>query len=372
MSLPALALTPTERRILEWIRAHPGQSRADIARIVKVSKAMLSKAVGRFLDHGLVTERREDAPAQGRGQPALLLKTVPNAVIGIGVELTTRGLDVAALNLDCGVLVRDVAPPPADFDRPVVIADVEAAIDRVLAKAGGRRTMIAGIGIAVPGILDRQGRISELTPTQRHIPFKVLGDGLCARRDVPVYLENDGPAYAEAIAPGAPRDSLFYLIIDHGIGGKIVTGKRMYRGGFNQAGNIGGMLPETGPRPTLTDLARHLGVALADLTDPFLHDLLDRRPDRLTEWLDHRAPLLSEPLSAVVQLLNPEVIVLGGAFPPAYYAEMIDRISLDAYDVPGRMPITKPTLRVATLTGKAARAAASATIPILHFLTGEA
>ena len=147
MSLPALALTPTERRILEWIRAHPGQSRADIARIVKVSKAMLSKAVGRFLDHGLVTERREDAPAQGRGQPALLLKTVPNAVIGIGVELTTRGLDVAALNLDCGVLVRDVAPPPADFDPPVVIADVEAAIDRVLAKAGGRRTMIAGIGI---------------------------------------------------------------------------------------------------------------------------------------------------------------------------------------------------------------------------------
>lgn len=87
--------------------------------------------------------------------------------------------------------------------------------------------MIAGIGVAVPGILDRQGRISELTPTQRHIPFKALGDGLRARRDVPVYLENDGPAYAEAIAPGAPRDSLFYLIIDHGIGGKIVTGRRM-------------------------------------------------------------------------------------------------------------------------------------------------
>lgn len=372
MSKQAIALTPTERRILEWIRSHPGHSRADIARIVKVSKAMLSKAVSRFLDHGLVTERREAGLAQGRGQPALLLKIVPDAVVGIGIELTSRSLDVAVLNLDCAILAREVGPPPFDVSLAPLLDQIDGAIGRVLAQSGCKDAMIAGIGLAIPGILDRAGNISELTPTQRHIPFKALRDGLRARYGVSVQMENEGPAYAEAIAPNAPRDSLYYLIVDHGIGGKIVTGRRIYRGGFNQASNIGGMVPETGPRPTLTDLANHLGLTLVDLTDPFLHTLFEDRPKRLIDWLDARGPLLSEPLSAVVQLLNPEVIVLGGAFPPAFYEELIARIRLDVYDVPHRMPITKPALRVATLTGNAARAAASATIPILHFLTGEA
>ncbi|MEM7445878.1 MAG: ROK family transcriptional regulator [Pseudomonadota bacterium] len=371
MSIPAIALTPTERRILEWIRAHPGHSRADIARLFNISKAMLSKAVGRFLDHGLVTERREDGPAQGRGQPALLLDIVPDAVIGIGIELTTRSLDAVALNLDCKILARQIVEPPPEYDLETVLPIIEASIEAMMSKAGRRDSMIAGIGFAVPGILDRQGRISELTPTQRHIPFQALSDALRARQGAPVYMENDGPAYAEAIAPRAPRDSLFFLTIDHGIGAKIVTGRRLYRGGFNQAGNIGGMLPEPGPRPTLTDLASHLGLTLSDLTDTFLQNLLDERPPELVDWLDRRGPLLSEALSAVVQLLNPEAIIVGGAFPPGYYHEFIARLSLDKYDVPGRMAITKPTMRVASLTGPAARAAASATIPILHLLTGE-
>jgi len=370
MSKPAIPLTPSERRILEWIRSHPGHSRADIARIGKGSKAMLTKSVGRFLENGLVTEQREPGPAQGRGQPALLLKTVPDAVIGIGVELTTRGLDVAAMNLNCALVAREVGPPPPDFGLATLLALIDAAIGRVVAQAGGEAKMIAGIGLAVPGLIDRQGAIAEVTPSQRHIPFAALGDGLEARQGVAVHLENEGPAYAEAIAPEAPRDSLFYLILDHGIGGKIVTGRRIYRGGYNQASNIGGLLPETGPRPTLTDLASHLGLSLADLTDPFLRRLLQDRSAALIDWLDNRGALLSQPLSAVVQLLNPEVIVLGGGFPPAYYSELITRVSLDAYDVPSRMPITKPSMRVATLTGEAARAAASATIPILHFLTG--
>jgi len=35
---------------------------------------------------------------------------------------------------------------------------------------------------------------------------------------------------------------------------------RILRGGYNQAGHIGGLIPETGPRPSLTDLARTLNV----------------------------------------------------------------------------------------------------------------
>ena len=56
--------------------------------------------------------------------------------------------------------------------------------------------------------------------------------------------------------------------------------------------------------------------------------------------------------------------VLGGLFPKSVYAAMIDRIDLSLCDVPGRLPLMKPQMRVATLTGGHAGASAAAAIPI--------
>ncbi|MBX5083084.1 hypothetical protein HJB56_09950 [Rhizobium lentis] len=56
-------------------------------------------------------------------------------------------------------------------------------------------------------------------------------------------------------------------------GGGLVTKDAVIRGAFNQASNIGALIPETGPRPNLSDLARHLGCRLDELSEDFLSAL---------------------------------------------------------------------------------------------------
>ena len=96
---PETVLTPTEKAILNHVRRHPKCSRAEVSQQMGLSKAMLTKAVGRFLEEGLVAEDREDRLPSGRGQPAIRLRLLPKARLGVGVSLSTRGLDLAVSDL---------------------------------------------------------------------------------------------------------------------------------------------------------------------------------------------------------------------------------------------------------------------------------
>ncbi|MBX5010579.1 hypothetical protein [Rhizobium lentis] len=113
-------------------------------------------------------------------------------------------------------------------------------------------------------------------------------------------------------------------------GGGLVTKDAVFRGAFNQASNIGALIPETGPRPSLSDLARHLGCRLDELSEDFLSALFQGGDARLIDWIDDRGERLSKPLATVVQLFNPDAIVVGGFFPRAIYRSGFVSASISA------------------------------------------
>lgn len=361
---PETKLTPTERAILDHVRRHPECSRAEVSQRMGLSKAMLSKAVGRFLGEGLVAEDREDRLPSGRGQPAIRLRLLPEARLGVGVNLSTRGLDLAVSDLGCQILATASDPPPTGLAPEQAAARVVAAVRRLLASPEVPDAPLAGIGISLPGLMSLTQEIQEITPSQREIPFEAVKSALGAEFGRPTYFEDQSLAYHDAIQPTNRHGVLFYLTLDYGIGGSLVDNGHIFRGGFNQAANIGALLPETGPRPDVIDLARTLGEPETEMTETRLARMMAGGDRRLIDWIEMRAPLLSKPLSIAVQLFNPEVIVLGGLFPNSVYAAMIDRIDLSLCDVPGRMSLIKPQMRVATLTGEHARASAAAAIPM--------
>ncbi|MDP2779072.1 hypothetical protein [Devosia sp.] len=161
---------------------------------------------------------------------------------------------------------------------------------------------------------------------------------------------------------------LFHLACTDGVGGQIFDRSRIVRGGFNQAGNIGGMVPEPGPRPSVTDLAHTLGCAPAELDLARLESLFADRDAILLDWIVSRAEVISWPLSAVVQLINPQKIILGGNLPKSILGALCDKIDLDKYDVPGRMPLNKPDVLISDVIGEARRAVAASTLPLASFL----
>jgi len=344
------------------IKRQPECSRASLAKQLGLSPALMSGAVTAFLENGWVSERR-DGTRVGRGQPALLLRLRAGAIAGIGVSLSTGGIVVSSVDL-CGdtLASHSLGTDAQDFKQ--ALPKIEDAMAALLDTAHH----IAGITIWAPAMLNTSGDIIDLTPTQRSVDYLAYRQALKERFEYPVHLESKCSAIDEAMHVATPQSVIFALFLDYGVGGGLIERLRVYRGGFGQAVNIGALMPEPQIRPSLPDLARHLGL---DPTKPGYDRMLDAQSDKRAEiddWIQSRGQALSDPLAILTQLLNPTDIVLGGLFPEWILEGLLSQIRLDLYDVAGRAPIAKPTLRVARVVGEQALSVTAASAALYRTL----
>lgn len=343
------ALRHSEQLILGEVIRLPNQSRAQIAKTLALSPALLSKTIGAFVTEGLIAEKRVAQPS-GRGQPALKLRVRSRAAAGLGLSLTTNGIVGATVGIDGATL--QVLRDPTPASEPGGLSCAARLVSQLLATAD----QFASITIQVPGIIDPDGSIVEVTPTQRVIDFPAFRKHLETGFQLPVVFESRVAAVDEAMRTGQNDAVIFVLILNYGVGGSFISGKSLFRGASGQAGNIGALVPESGPRPSLPDLARHLGIGLESL-DP---EMLDPFEPRVAEWTADRGTGLSDALSTVVQLFNPSDIVIGGILPRKIIDRLIEHIDLHRFDFPGRSELPKPRLRSARTVGRDADAVAAA------------
>jgi hypothetical protein len=356
-------LRPAERRVLGAIRREPGQSRAVLAKRLGLSPALMSGTVTTFLEEGWVAERRLRRPAR-RGQPALQLRVEEGSIAGLGISLSTGGIAAASVDLTGRILRTSHHATNAQN----LTRGLEVAGDAITALLDSARSF-AGITIWVPAMIGASGEIMEVTPSQRGVDFTTYRDALRARFGLPVHLESKCQAIDEAMNVADPDAVVFTLFLDYGIGGSLIDGLRVYRGGFGQAVNIGALLPEPGIRPSLPDLARFLDL---DTPEPDFHGMDSEGGglrDRIETWIRSRGSALSGPLSAVTQLLNPTDMVLAGLFPRWILEGLMGEIRLDLHDVPGRIPIGKPKLRIARIVGEDALSVSAASVSVFRALS---
>ncbi|WP_137150945.1 ROK family transcriptional regulator [Devosia sp. FKR38] len=363
-NLRSLNLSEMERAIFVAIRNRAGLSRIEIARSLGLSKGAVSKALAKLGDAGLVHEARE-TPANGRsGQPAIRIGLQADSVRFVGLNLSTRGAYAAVSNLSLDAVWTSPHEPLAESGEAIVVQSL-ALVEAAQRHAGPA----SDIGMFVPAIFSASEDILEVTPRQAMVPYEQVRLALRARfPDSEVVASSRADVMQSALLPSLFGQVLFHLACADGVGGQIFDRSRIVRGGFNQAGNIGGMVPEPGPRPSVTDLAITLGCSPAELDLQRLESLFADRNPVLLDWIDSRAEVVSWPLSAVVQLVNPQKIILGGNLPQSILGALRDKIDLDKYDVPGRMPLTKPDMLISDVIGEARRAVAASTLPLASFL----
>ena len=102
---------------------------------------------------------------------------------------------------------------------------------------------VAGVGVAVPGFIDRHGDVIYYTPNidWRSEPLKAK---LQAHIDVPVTVDNDANAagWAEYVyGAGRSVQDMTMLTIGTGVGGAVITGGELFRGGFGAGAELGHM-----------------------------------------------------------------------------------------------------------------------------------
>ncbi|MBS7812132.1 ROK family protein [Roseococcus pinisoli] len=241
----------------------------------------------------------------------------------IGVDVGGTKIEVAALDAGGALRLRRRRATPPDYQG--VIATVAALVAEAEAELGQRGT----VGIGIPGSL------SPATGLVRGANSTWLNGGrldadLAAALGREVRLSNDANCLAlseAADGAGAGASSVFAVILGTGVGAGIVVGGRVLEG-FNRIGGEWGhnplpwMTAEEFPGPACWCGQRGCietflcGPALAaDADGPGARDAsgLPGRADAAARGaLARHADRLARALAHVVNLLDPEVIVLGG------------------------------------------------------------
>ncbi|WP_019854339.1 ROK family transcriptional regulator [Actinopolyspora mortivallis] len=325
-------------RVLEEVRASRARSRSELATRTGLSKATVSGLVTELIERRLLRESGRHH-AGGVGRPGRLLELDGSTVAALGVEvnahcLAVRGVDLAGRVLSERRMGCDT--PRAGAEQAV--GELARLAGKVLGEVERSGARLAGIGVAVPGIVDVPNGIVRHAPNLlwRDVPIASwLRRWLALDERHTVVVDNEAnlAALAEFNQPDNTADDLVSLTGEVGVGAGVVTGRRLLRGSAGSTGEIGHVpvvadgracgCGQHGCLETRIGLEAAVRAAAPDLIgtarDPARQArILLRRAEegdpRALSGLDEVGHWLGVGISIVVNLFNPSLVVLGGYF----------------------------------------------------------
>ncbi|WP_233624955.1 ROK family transcriptional regulator [Actinoplanes sp. ATCC 53533] len=345
--------------VLRFVRTHAPCSRADIAASTGLNKATVSSLVTDLLERRLL---RETGLTENRiGRPASMLTLQSRPYAAIGIELAADHLVAIAVDLTGErLLTWRRAYPGLDGTAGRAEAAVAALAGRVVAKMAAQERRVLGLTVGAPGLVAPGGGV-RFAP---HLGRTELELGAALERGLrhPEYdVVIDSAANLAALAEhriGAEADTpnMLTLIGDVEIGAGIVADGRTLRGARGFAGQAGHLQVDcAGPRcrcgrhgcleavaglPALVRRALPDTVRDGPVTDfaPELERitaLAGNGDAHVTAALAETGRLLGRGVSMLAELLDPQVVVLGGSFAalarwllPAVEAELASRVAV--------------------------------------------
>jgi predicted NBD/HSP70 family sugar kinase len=226
------------RKIFNYIRKKRIVTKLDIARDLDLSITTVSSNITWLIKKGFVTDNNHDSSTGGR--KARLIEFNPGACYSIGVEFKELHARIVQVDLDYN-LINEVSVDRLDPDH---IPEQTIELIEKFINENGLEKRIAGIGISVPGIVDRDHRLLVNAPNMevQNIDFSSVMERF---NPLPVYIENEAncAAFAE-FKESDSKGTLCYVSITEGIGGALIINNRLINGTSNCAGEFGHMVIE--------------------------------------------------------------------------------------------------------------------------------
>lgn len=311
-------------------------SRVDLSQLTGVSAATVTNVAADLLREGIIQEVGSSESEGGR--PATLLAVNPGFGYIAGVDLgeTHVQLELFDLTLRRLATVRHLLA--SDDNSPEKYVDfIVDGLEKLINQAGIQRREVLGVGIGVPGVVERNQTVTVSAPIWKWRRVGLL-DLLKARLPYPIFLDNGAHAMTLAEAwfgAGKEVKDLVVILIGTGIGAGMLTEGNLYRGATNSAGEWGhtkivlnGRVCRCNSNGCVEAYAGAPGIR-ATLQELSLDDALLADTDQLTfisnlaQAARHGNPLAQETLHAtahylgagianLVNLVNPELILIGG------------------------------------------------------------
>lgn len=299
--------------VLERLHRDGPASRSRLGSSTGLNRSTIADLVQQLVARGLAREEVATSRS-GPGRPSPVVHARAEGAVVLAVEVTTDTVAVAAIGLGGALLAEEQADLGRSRRSP---AHTAALVARLGASLTGDHPdwTVAGVGVAVPGLVRRSDGFVHLAPNLgwQDVPLGALvadaiGDLAPAVR---VANEADLGALGEhRRGAGRDHDNLVFVSGGAGIGAGLILGGRPMLGAAGYAGEAGHMLVNPAGRPC------SCGKLGCWETEAGEARLAEDGPDGAA------ATWLGVGVGNLINLLNPDVVVLGGC-----YAPLFDRLS---------------------------------------------
>ena len=343
-------LSDRERKnlaILDVIRKSGPVTRTEISKVTKLNIVTVSNYVNNYIDKNLIIERGFDVSTGGR-KPTLVEL---NAKMGnvIGIDVGPVNMVAVITDLTNTVVGKTKRPRPNGPMSEVITSSIEMVYE-IMEKTKVDKTKIKGVGLGVSGVIDSiAGTIRDTDPTRGRTTGSYASVKSLVQKEfnIPTFVGNDATVAAfgeKRLGLEQEIDDMLYVYSDVGCG--IIIKGEIYCGAGGSAGEM--QLTADNPDLPLQDkdpsYLRPWGVDLGitqearkilskEKTDSKIMDLAGDDLDNITpdiiieaakgkdkiatEIIENAGANLGIRIAYLVNLFNPEVVVIGGGIEQA-------------------------------------------------------
>ena len=312
--------------VLNLIRTRGPIYGADLAKITGMRPSTIMSILRNLEKKGLIFKSGTGSSSVQGGRKPTLWEICGNYGYIIGLQIELNEVHGVLIDLNSHVLARSALPVEGKLTLEDLQSYIFRIVDTLLTPQKISRKNLLGMGIGVSGLVDYRNGVIVNTALMGEVPVP-LKAALDKHYDFPILVENDANAAAMCekwYGKGKNISDLIYmlLVMDRhvfGVGYGLYLEDQIYRGAHMFAG-------ETAPQPIsikqmLEKVAPEYGgevllngrslpkekVTLQDLIDAALnHDSLAIR------YFQELAKIVARELAHIINLLDPEMILLGG------------------------------------------------------------
>jgi len=318
-------------------------SRVQLASEIGVSSATMTNLTGELTEQGVLSEAGKIHGAIGRPQKALCIS--PDARYSIGVHVDIDRINICLTDAFANILTHEVITGIDQLTWQVALGKVTDCIRQMLQAQEIPQDRLAGVGVAAHGLIDPETGVNVIAPNMswRNVPLRATFE---EKLELPTTVDNNVRAMAlyEGLFGVAKQvHTLAFVYARIGIGAGLMVNGSLYHGASAGAGEIGhttvildggqrcrcgntGCLETVFSEPILLELAEQvvtdhpdglLARSVADGETPTLDGMFAaaRAGDEVVSTrLKERARYIGIALANLINIFNPEMIVLGGIF----------------------------------------------------------
>jgi predicted NBD/HSP70 family sugar kinase len=303
-------------------------SRAALARESGLSVASVTNLVSELISEGLIIEAGSVASSGGR--PVTLLAPNPGGAYFLGADVGERGVAVELFDLSMTRIDREFRGGREGEPIEAIAADLDEALDALRSRNPQAWERMVGLGLGLPGIVETDAAGNQILYAQS-LGWPPITVADLVSHDIPVFAENGAKTQAMAeLWDGAARgvNEALVVLLGRGVGLAIVSHGELARGLRSSAGEWGHVKIVRGGRlcrcgghgcveaylgaDAILESWREAGGEFEGSGWRALGELLESSDPVAVAVVDELVATLGSALGGLVNLTNPERVVIGG------------------------------------------------------------